>query len=816
MKNRHRTSKIKFRTFELGKFLAPFENQWPYRKSQKPLDYELRVGLQRRFVPFALLLFYFNFGFFQCTTERVFNSKDFSDANDYKVDTRLGTGGILWSQGHVSPAATLPFGMVSLGPDSAAAKKMFSSSGYSYSDSEVIGFSMTRFSGTGLAEGGILRLTPSRNSLKYSSFVRNYLPLDHNLEVAEPGYYSILFAQDHISAQMAAHKHSGIQSYDFGNCPQANLILELTSTLSSGGAVTDLSIHFLPSKQAIEGHFVLKDEASKRYDGLPIYFKMVFSRPWIQAYTFNNNNEESANLDQDRLVQWTVQQGRLFFNFEFSNRPSYPIVVKTAISYVSLEGARNNFESEVQDQTLSTLKEMARTEWRTIFSKIEISSDRWSDKSQFYTALYHSFLMPQEVSDSPTPTKSSYSFLGYDHQIKETSSPYYATFSLWDTFRTVHPLYTLIAPTQQTHMVQSLLQVAKDNGRMPRWGAQGGHTDSMLGFPAHIMVAESYLKGIPMNGLDAFLSMDRVQFPRVNISKGQECLIEYKRLGFCPLNFGKGSVSYTLEYAYADYSLGLMAEQLQLKDAADYYRHRSENFKNIWNNEIGLFAPRHQSGGFAPASSANDSSYLALNEGGKSIFEGSLHQWKWYVPFRREAFLGLMQQGQVNDLESFLENSSNDVGAMYPGTNYWHGNEPDLHAAYLFNWLGRPDLTQKWVAHIRKNHYANRPRGIDGEDDAGTISAWYVWSSLGFYPIAGTTQYLVGTPLWENAKMKLGEEKTLVIRKLSKNPDWIYVKAVSINGVRLNNPWFDHKDIKDGGEIIFEMSENPISFVEAP
>jgi predicted alpha-1,2-mannosidase len=434
--------------------------------------------------------------------------------------------------------------------------------------------------------------------------------------------------------------------------------------------------------------------------------------------------------------------------------------------------------------------------------------------------------MPSHVSDAleisddgeinKVGIEEKYFYRGYDKKTHSAANPFYGNFSLWDTFRTVHPLYNLIAKKEQTDMIASLLEIAKQSGRVPRWGGQAGHSDSMLGFPGHIAISESFLKGIPLNEAEAFQLMTQIQKPFLNLDKGQECLEDYATLGFCPLEYGKGSLSYSMEYAYSDFALSLMAAKLNLEQESQFYRQRSERVLNHWNSQERIFAPKKRSHSFAANLSPMDNSYLPLGEGGKSLFEGSLLQWRWYIPYSKELFLRTTDSQTISDLDAFFKNSRQSTGSMYPGGNYWHGNEPGLHSVYLFNWLGRPDLTQHWVRWLLAHKYANHPKGLDGEDDAGTLSAWYVWSALGLYPIAGTSKYFIGSPSIQNATLQLADQKLLKIIVQSEDPRWVYVSSVTLNGKPLNTTEIDHDDIKNGGELVFQMAAQPHSWGQTP
>jgi predicted alpha-1,2-mannosidase len=654
----------------------------------------------------------------------------------------------------------------------------------------------------------VFRLTPSNESKTYTSFQKHFLKLDHKQETAIPGYYKIQFAEPKITAELTATTHGGAHRYQFAPQVAPRLILEPTSHLSSAGWTENVKVIVDAEKNMVIGEILLLDGVSGRYKGLPVYFVLTFDQKFLRVRAFGAKGEVQGHTPTAKQTIYKANKERLFLEFEFALATEI-VDAKLALSHVDQRGAQSNFDAELGKLSFDDLQEKARSEWNKTLGRIQVRGGSGVDQTKFYTALYRSFLMPSEFSDAPTPS-GVHRYLGYDKKIHESASPYYANFSLWDTFRTTHPLYNLIAQAEQRDMIRSLLNVADQSERLPRWGGGAGHADSMLGFPAHIAIAESYLKGV--DGFDAEKAlniMKRTALPEKTLEKGQECLESYEAFGFCPLDKHDESVSFTLEYAYADYSTSLFAEALGRQKDSEKFRSRAwKALSSLWDTSLALFVPHDSKGERHEVINAKDSSYLALDAGAKAFVEGSANQWRWYVPYRPEVLIKLYGDRFVPQLEEFFAESRAEIGSMYPGTNYWHGNEPSIHAAYLFAFAGRPDLTQKWVRWIMETKYQAAPKGLDGDDDAGTISSWFVLSSLGFYPLAGTTKYAVGYPLFQEAELQLALKK-LVIKKINQGPDEHYVKEVWINGQRLQKPWFDHHQIAGGGEIVFVMSANP-------
>ena len=407
----------------------------------------------------------------------------------------------------------------------------------------------------------------------------------------------------------------------------------------------------------------------------------------------------------------------------------------------------------------------ATKEWEEKLSLIKIEGGSAEQRKIFYTALYHSLQMPTLFNDV------NGEYMGFDKKVHKTDKfRYFTDMSLWDTFRTIHPLFTLIAPADQRDMVVSLIKMCEQGGVLPRWPSGYGYTGSMLGASADIVIAETYLKGITDFDVEtAYQAMKKAALatdipkegfkPRENM---KECL-EYK---YCPSDLMKKAVSKTLEYAYADDAIAKLANALGYKEDALLFASHSEFYKNIWNPETQYFQPRTASGHFVEKFKPRLLVYLDHdNEFTDDYVEGSALQWRWALFFNGGELISLFKNREyfVNELNDFFAKSDPTVGSWYPGPYYWHGNEPDIHAAYLFNYAGRPDLTQKWVRWVLDNKYTAGYDGIDGDDDAGTLSAWYVFSALGFYPVAGSDIYQIGAPLFRKAEIRTGDKIFTVI-----------------------------------------------------
>jgi predicted alpha-1,2-mannosidase len=407
-------------------------------------------------------------------------------------------------------------------------------------------------------------------------------------------------------------------------------------------------------------------------------------------------------------------------------------------------------------------------------------------------------------------------YIGFDKKVhKAVNFRYFTDLSLWDTFRTIHPLFTLIATKDQRDMMVSLTRMCEQGGVLPRWPSGCGYTGSMLGASADIVLAESYLKGITdFDAESAYQAMRKaalaIDIPKEGF-KPRENMTECLKYRYCPADLMDEAVSKTLEYAYADDAVSKLAMALGHREDAIMFSEHSEYYRNIWNPKTQYFQPRNSTGEFVEKFKPLMLVYLDPdNEYTDDYVEGSALQWRWALFFNGEGLVSLFRDKEyfVNELNDFFAKSDSTVGSWYPGPYYWHGNEPDIHAAYLFNYAGRPDLTQKWARWILDNKYKPDYDGIDGDDDAGTLSAWYIFSSLGFYPVAGSDIYQVGAPLFRKAEVKTGD-KTLTIITENYAPQNKYVRRLWLNDKQVDRSWLKHSELINGGTLRFEMSSKP-------
>ena len=722
-----------------------------------------------------------------------------------QVNPFIGTGGITYLCGNNFPGATVPFGMVRLSPDTASAKgrKAANTSGYYYRDEKLLGFSHTRLSGTGATDGGNFLVVPS-NAPFASNGERIGLntPYSHDKESAFPGYYAVELSGPGIVTELTATCRVGVHRYTFSEGQTPHLQIHVTSVLGKGRS-SEGEVHVLADADEVEGAVRTFGTFSGRHGGGKVYFVARSSRPFAAFTTWTGETlspNQAAATGDDIGVDLT-----------FENSGAQPTVeLKVAISYVSIKNARANLEAEAANQNFDQVLAKAKQLWEEKLSLVRIEGGSEKQQTIFYSGLYHSFLMPTSFNDV------NGDYLGFDGQIHQASgSTYFTDMSLWDTFRTIHPLYALVAPREQRDMVVSLVEMARQGGYLPRWPSGSGYTNSMFGTPADIVIADTYLKGIRDFDVEAaYQAMRKTALgptpPGAKFS-GRKGIEDYLKYEYCPADLMSQAVSRTLEYCYADHAIARLAEALGHREDAALFDKHAQYDRNLWNPETQYFQPRDSQGHFVDEFRPL---LLTYADAGKKYtddyVEGSALQWRWAVSFDAAGLISLFKSRDyfVEELDEFFAKSEPEVGVR-PNSYYWHGNQPDIYAAYLFNAAGRPDLTQKWVRWILDKKYGDAENGLDGNDDGGTLSAWYVLSSLGLYPTAGSDRYELASPLWERAEIMLDNHQLTVVAD-NFAPDHPCVQKVWLNDAVVDRTWLKHGEIAKGGLLRFEMGPNPL------
>ena len=703
------------------------------------------------------------------------------------VDLFVGTGGTPWTCGMLSPAACAPFGTVRLGPDTSFVGGEFvmktNTSGYYYENRHIRGFSHSRLSGTGATDYGIFRVIPAISDKK-----ADVIPFSHKNEVASVGYYAVYLETLGCLAEMTADEHTGVHRYTFNHSKDARLSLHVTSA-AGNNSCTDGFASFDEEAGLLTGGAVLRAVFSERYDGLPVYFAAKANKE-IKSCTISG---DETNLIAD---------------INFGSLENESVELKVGISFVSVENAMLNLQEETKDLDFDGVREKTLANWEKHLSAIKIESKDTEIKKNFYTALYHTMIMPTNFTDL------NGEYLGFDKKVHTADGYTYRTdMSLWDTCRNTHSLYMLIEPQVQKDCLKSLMEMAETGGALPRWPMGAGYAGSMIGDPANIVITESYLKNYRDFDVEAaYEYMKKSSDSRVE-KVGREYVELYNEYGYVP-NDAEGvddSVSHTLEYSWVDGALSTLADALGKTKDAEKYAEKSMNYKNIFDDETKYFRAKNADGSFDSNFNPKINSYFGLGFLDKYVgcyCEGSAQHWRYSAMHDIDGMIELFGSKEyfVSELEEFMKEATPRRAQWNPGAGYWIGNQHDIHTAYLFANAERRDLTQKWVRWTLENRFSTDINGLDGNDDGGTISAWYVFSAMGFYPLAGTDKYWLGSPNLDSAEISLPNGKALKITAENQSDENIYVKNVTFNGKELKDIYITHAEIMKGGELIFTMT----------
>jgi predicted alpha-1,2-mannosidase len=720
-----------------------------------------------------------------------------------EVNPFIGTGGISYLCGNNFPGAAVPFGMVRLSPDTVSwlGNLASNSSGYYYSDPRILGFSHTRLVGTGATDGGNFLVIPCTAKTAKTHFRGMNAEYSHKSERAFPGYYGVALPSQGITAELTATNRVGLHRYSFPENQAPHIWMNVTSVLGKGTSKS-AEVRILPGMREVEGTVRTFGTFSKRYGGLQTYFVARFNRPFQEFATRSGETETPGQA----VAAGDDLGAHLVFDADTSSRV---LELRVAISYVSIANARENLELEAGNVTFDQILADAVAKWEEKLGRVQIQGGTDGQRTIFRTALYRAFQMPTNFQDVNAE------YLGFDRQIHRAAGfNYYTDMSLWDTFRTVHPLYNLVARREQKDMIVSLVKMAEQGGYLPRWPSGGGYTGSMFGSPADMVITESYLKGIRDFDVESAYQFMRktalAPVPANSPFSGRVGVEHYLKHEYCPTDLMKKSVASTIEYCYADQSIARLAEALGYQDDSILFQQHAQFYRNLWNPETQFFQGRDSKQKFQTDFNPNLLTYLDI--GGKythAYVEGSARQWRWGLPSDGATLVSLFKSRDffVQELEDFFTRSPTGVG-LPPNAFYWHGNQPDLHAAYLFNYAERPDLTQKWVRWILNTKYGDRENGLDGNDDGGTLSAWYVLSSLGLFPVAGTDRYEISGPLWTRAEIQMQSGKLILLAE-NAAPDHPYIQRMWLNNRLLDRHWIQHAEIAQGGTLRFEMGPNP-------
>ena len=706
------------------------------------------------------------------------------------VDPFIGTGG----HGHTYPGATTPFGMIQVSPVNGLSHWDWCS-GYHYSDSLMVGFGHLSLSGTGIGDLNDILLMPTTKEydlsvLKYgrkeqypvnAQEFRDMVPYkskySHKNEKATPGYYQVYLEDPKVNVELTASQRYAVHRYTFEKGADQSVILNLGYAINwDSPTETYLKASSLDASLLIGSRF-----STGWAENQKVFFAIKFSRPIIKM-----------NLEEH---QTQTTSGQFFFDSS-----SEQLEVKVAVSSVSEENALANLEID-SPIAFDTTKEAAQRQWEKTLSSITIETPVDSLKTIFYTALYHAQVAPVTFSDK------NGQFRLQNDKIAQTEGTAYSTLSLWDTFRAEHPLLTLLQPKVTADIINSMLAYYSVNKTLPVWTLYGNETNTMTGYHSVAVIAEAYLKGV--RGFDAEKAYEAMKTTMMQDDRG---LKAYKKYGYIPFNAGVDeSVTITLEYAYDDWCVAQMAKALGKTEDADFFLKRSEAYAHLFDKETGFMRGKSTDGKWRTPFDPKRSDHRENTD----YTEGNAWQHSWFVPHNVRGLIELFGGSEpfVKHLEKLFTESSeitgDNISADISGLigQYAHGNEPSHHIAYMFNVAGQPKKTQYWVDRILQTQYNTTPNGLSGNEDCGQMSAWYIWSAMGLYPMnPASTEYQFGRPLFDKVTMHLPNGKTFTIIAKNVSKDNKYIQSVKLNGKEYTKWSLSHQELLSGGELVFEMT----------
>lgn len=703
------------------------------------------------------------------------------------VNTFIGTGG----HGHTYPGATMPYGMMQLSPDTRL-DGWDGCSGYHYTDDVIYGFSHTHLSGTGVSDYGDVLLMPTNKAIANNGADGNEgysSKFSHDNEKASPGYYEVHLDDTNIDVRLTVTERAGIHEYKFPSADNQFVMLDLNHR----DKLLDHDLYFKSETEIVGKRF-----SSAWATNQMLFFYIKTSHPitnWDAIY------------DSPPTVEY----------LKFNNPNNEPITIKIGISPVDEAGAQLNLETEIGDKDFETIRKAANDTWEKQLNKIVIEDDNHDNKVNFYSALYHTMIAPNLYQDVDGR------YRGMDLKIHETNDfDYYTVFSMWDTYRAAHPLYTIIEQKRTNDFINTLTAKYDEGGILPIWDLSGNYTGCMIGYHGVPIIADAYMKGI--RDYDVDKAFEAMIHSSVQDKLGLE---SYKKYGYIPVEIESESVSKTLEYAYDDWTIAQMAKELGKKEQHAEYLKRAQHYKNVYNPVTGFFQGRFRNTWFAP---------FKPEEVNFNYTEANAWQYSLYAPQDVSGHIQLM--GGNDAYEKHLDNmfaaqmeTSGRHQADITGLigQYAHGNEPSHHMAYLYNYVGKPQKTQEKIHEILTTLYHNDPDGVSGNEDCGQMSAWYVLSSLGFYPVTpGSNEYIIGTPLFDKATINLenGEQFTFI-----KNGDGKYIDGIDYSSSAfakaeskidsnsssnsISSSFLTHEMITKSGTLIYNMSDQPTDWATA-
>ena len=725
----------------------------------------------------------------------------------------IGSGGFAFRHGSAFPGATAPHGLVKVGPDTSGpfgTVNFLHYSGYYYGDDTVQGFSHMHLHGTGATDYGVLGVMPldawqadRTTSDRYGAKMRK------DTEIASPGYYAVTIDRGDIRVELTASTHAAHHRYQYGAAVKSPVLLfDLDHHLESG-MIDSAEVHIDAAKQRITGKLHSLGGMSRGYGGYEVYFVARVNAAWRDALVWSQGTAPASGT---QATGTGVGLALLFADSPSGSSDPRTIEMQVGLSLVSEANAAANLDTELGSAPFETTQKSAADAWAKLLKTVRLTGGSESERRMFYSALYRAFLMPSIHSDSDG------SYLGFDGKVQQADGyRYVSDLSLWDTYRTLHPLYSLIAPDDALDAVKSLTAMAKTSGHFPKWTLAGGDSGTMIGAPAELVIADAYLKGLTQfDAEDAYQILRGAAMDPTSPAGGRggrDHVEDYMQYGYVP-SFVSGSVSWTTEYARGDFALGQLAQALGHGDDAMKFADRAHSYQKLYEAKSGFLRGRATDGTFSwmpfdPKKYTDD--YVEAN--GWQSFTENDHDDAGLIAMigSKDAFVS-----KLNDMFDItrMQWEADDQTSPPAGTDrpegYWAGNEVDIATAYLFTPAGRPDLTDRWVRWLQDTQYADAPAGLPGNDDGGTMSAWYIFSAMGIYPIVGSDRYVVSAPRFPRLEVAVDKSGGLfTIDAPAVSADKPYVQAVTLDGVPLEKLELRHGDLRAGRTLHFEMGATP-------
>jgi predicted alpha-1,2-mannosidase len=708
----------------------------------------------------------------------------------------IGTQG----DGNTYPGASAPFGMMQFSPDTDM-ELWETASGYEYSDSSIIGFSLTHLNGTGIPDLGDFLFTPVVGTPKLIPGSKAYpdsgyrSSYSHKDESASAGFYQVKMQRYNVNVELTAADKSGMMRLTFPKSDSAFILTDLSHVLRWNVAWSDIRVE---NNSTITGSHIVNGWGKERH----LYFAAKYSRPFDDFVIMNDGKPVKYNTYRFRSSSESWGKN-LQFLARYTTSEHEIILIKIGISSISSENAMKNLDAEIPSWDFKNIVNETQQKWNKELSKIQIDGTE-EQKEVFYSSMYHSFLAPNVYEDVTGE------YRGFDQNTHTTKGfTNYAVFSLWDTYRAEHPLFTLIQADRDADMINSMLAHYDQSVEhlLPIWALPQNETWCMIGYHAVPVIVDAFMKGL--KGFDYNRAYDAIKTTAMN--PNYDNVMTYTNLGWVPFDKENESVSKTLEYAYDDYCISQMAKALGKTEDFNYFHKRSMSYKNIFDPSYNLMRGRDSKGNWRTPFDPH------LYQQGGDITEGTSWQYSWYVPQDVKGLINLMGGNKpfTQKLDSlFIVKASDSTSGVddIQGIigEYWHGNEPSHHIIFLYDYAGQPWKTQQRVHQVMKTQYGNKPNSLCGNDDCGQMSAWYIFNALGFYPVCpGGNYYAIGSPCVPMADIHLSNGKLFTMTAENLSDVNIYIQSMSINGKIWNSPFITNDQIVNGSSIIFKMGPAP-------